>query len=374
MFRELEETYRGLLIWDDNTILLYIFIILMGTGLAKLSTYNKVNSQLKISYNQFYIYSFLIFLFFLIFRDVGTDLQMYKTIYNNCELDSSIFNNQEPGFLLLNRLLKWFDFSDTFVIGIWGGITLILYFSTIHFFSSKINVSLSIFAFGCLFYFQSFNLVRIYLASGILIYASKYLFNNELKKYLLIILLTVFIHFSAILAVIPLIFYWLYKLNHRLFYCIYFLSYLCGFVLTNFLSSIPIFARYDEYLSGGMIKGGIGFFQITINIPLLLLYYYSKNKINNTRILSIFLIYTLSSLFIGILSYRIMMLGRSLVYYNIIYIICVPYVLKGLKNYGDKNERLICTCFYIYFMWRFYQYLKEYLYFDSIMPYKFIDI
>lgn len=122
------------------------------------------------------------------------------------------------------------------------------------------------------------------------------------------------------------------------------------------------------------MKGGIGLFQIAINIPMIFLYLYSKPIIGETTILKIFFVYTLSAILIGILSYKILMLGRSLVYYNIIYILCIPYVLKQLKNIKSINYKLWYILFFIYLIWRFYQYLSEYLLLDGLMPFKFVEI
>lgn len=374
MFSNLERLYKGQLIWDDSTLLLYLAIVLFGTFFAWLSKNKSLVKDKGYAKRPFLFFSFLIFLFFLILRDVGADVPMYKIIYNNSDLDSSFFNNQEPGFLIINRILKFCSFSDTVAIGIFGFLTVYLYFISIQHFSNSINVPLAVFAYGCLYYFQSYSLIRMYLASGILLFAARYLFNFQYKKYCLIILLTIFIHYSAILAYIPVIFIYFYKKNKQLFVITYFLAFILGFIAMNFLSNIPIFARYDEYLSGGMMKGGIGLFQFAINLPVLLLFFYSKKKMKGSSILEITFVFTLSALLIGIMSYKVMMIGRSLVYYNLIFIICVPYIISYLKKSHDKNYKFINFSFYLYFFWRLYQYFSEYLLFDKIMPYKFLDI
>lgn len=255
-----------------------------------------------------------------------------------------------------------------------GVITVAMYFQSIKYSSKSINITLSVFAYGCMYYFQSYSLVRMYLASAILIYATRYLLKYQYKKYCIIIILTTLIHYSAVLAFIPVVFLYIYEHNKSLFFIVYGISLVLGFILINYLASIPIFARYDDYLSGGMMKNRIGFFQFAINVPILLIYFYCKKRLKGSSIINITFIYTLSALFIGIMSYKVMMIGRSLVYYNILYIICIPYLVKFLKDHHDRNFKLINISFYVYFYWRFYQYLSEYLLFDQIMPYKFITI
>lgn len=372
MFDNLKEIYKGILIFEEDTIYLYLFIIFSTVFLAAIGYRYRHKFKSNIFSNPFFISSFLIFALFLVLRDVGTDLPMYRLLYNNCDLDSSFFNNQELGFVTINKILKWFDLSDNFVIGIFGFVTVLLYYLSIQQNAKEINIPMSIFAYGCMYYFQSYNLIRMYLASAILIFASKYLIKGETKKYSLIVFATIFIHYSAILVYIPLVFYIIYKKKYSYFIATYILAFLIGTVLLNYLSSIPLFARYDQYISGGMMKSGIGFFQFVINIPLFLLYLYCKRRFNGVM-LDVFLIYTLSALLIGIFSYKVMMIGRSLVYYNIVFMLCIQYFIKQLKKLKDKNYIIICSAFYAYFYWRFYQYLSEYLYFDQIMPYKFLD-
>lgn len=370
----LEEIFKGRIIWDDNTIHLYFFIIISCYVLGWISQ-KKIKGFKLYSYSKSLVFiSFLIFSVFLFFRDIGTDLPMYKTIYNNINLGSGFFNSQEPGFMLLNKILSIFYLKDYVAIGILGILTIFLYYKTISENSNKICVGIAILAYGCLFYFQSYSLVRMYLASGILIYASKYLLLRRFKVYIIIVILTILIHYSAILAFIPLVFYLLYLNNKRDFIISYIIFFVISYFGANYLSSINIFARYDEYLSGGAMKGGIGLFQIAINIPMIFLYLYSKPIIGETTILKIFFVYTLSAILIGILSYKILMLGRSLVYYNIIYILCIPYVLKQLKNIKSINYKLWYILFFIYLIWRFYQYLSEYLLLDGLMPFKFVEI
>lgn len=374
MFSKLEDSYRGVLVWDENTIYLYIGIVFSCCIFASISQMMNKNRDIKIKSNFFFLLSFLVVCFFLVFRDVGADLPMYKNIYNNSDLGGDYFNGQEPGFLLLNRVLKYLNLSDSFVIGLFGFITVLLYYKSIQFFSRSINVGLAVFAFGCLYYLQSFSLIRIYLVSGIVLYASKYLVQFELKKYLIIILLTIFIHYSAVLILIPLALYWVYLKTKIYFYLSLCLIFVLGFAAINFLSSIPVFARYESYISGGVMKGGIGLMQIVINIPLFFLYYYGRHKIGNTTIMQILFVYSFSALLIGLLSYKVMMIGRSLIYYNFLFVICIPYVVRQLKIKKARYISMINVILYIYFFFRLYQYLGEYLYFDKIMPYKFIDI
>src|SRR5699024_10351989 len=73
-------------------------------------------------------------------------------------------------------------------------------------FKDKVNFTLSTFLFFTIYYFQTYNITRQWLAIAIVFFAIKYLFSNKYIKYLLIVLVASTIHSSAIitLSFIPL--------------------------------------------------------------------------------------------------------------------------------------------------------------------------
>lgn len=321
----------------------------------------------------FFLILFLFLGFFSMLRDVGTDLPMYRNIFNNADLGAEYFSGQEPGYLLLNVFFYKIGFNDFCFIALLSLATLFFVFKTIRAHSDTIDVGLAFFAFVSLYYLQSFSLIRMYLVAAILLYCSKYLFEKRYFKYLICVIGCVFLHYSAILMTLPLSLHYIYQEHRHLFWPTLLSLLIFSFVVVTKLSNVPIFSRYDEYLSGGALKTGFGFMQIAVNIPNLFFCWYARRIKIRAVYVDVLFSFSMSALLIGILSYKVLMLGRSLVYYNIIYIICVPYILYKIGRKNKQFGALMGLFYFIYLILRFIQYMNEYILLDGLMPYKFIS-
>ena len=364
-------------LWDSGTVNLYLFIFLFtcicslfvgshkyASNGGKLFRINGINS-----FPFWLVFGML--LFFLFFRDVGADLPVYRDIFEEAGRAKSFYVDQEPGYILLNQIGNALGFSSFIFIGLMGFITLFLEFQAVKENASKINVGLAILAIVALYYLQSYNLIRMYLVSAILLYFSKFLFKNELKKYAFVILLCIFIHYSAILVYIPLIFLFFYKRNRRMLIIISTVFFVGAFYFTNFLQSIPIFERYQNYLSAGLATNNIGFMQFFINVPGVLLWILLRKHKVVSDYMDVLIAFSICSLLMGLLSYKILMIGRSLVYYNVVFVICIPFAIKQLKKFSAKISFYSGIGYSLYLFYRFYDYVQSYLLLDGIMPYKF---
>lgn len=367
-------------VWDYNTIYLYFIIVIVAYIFANIS-YRKrlvsIDNEYKYRINVINKFAFtLVFLFlafFSIFRDVGTDLPTYRNIFNNANLGSAYFNSQEPGYMIINIIFNKLGFSDFGFITLISFLTLFLVFKTIYDNAYHINIGLSILAFVSLYYLQSFSLIRIYLVAAFILYSSKYLFNRQYRKYLFCILISVLFHYSAILMLLPFFLFYVYERKRSLFIPILMASCFVGFIAVGMLSRISVFTRYASYLSEGPLRSGFGYIQFAYSIPNLCLWLYARKKGFSGPYMNVLLVYSLAALLIGTLSYKVMMLGRSLVYYNILYVICIPYILYKIKTDNYKTGLFFNSLYVIYLFFRLVIYMDEYLISDGLMPYKFIQ-
>lgn len=381
MFENLAVKYKSECIWDYNTLYLYFFIVLFTYVISsiKITTSEKYTSNvhLYIKYTRNYVallISFILLFLLAIFRDVGTDLPMYRMIYDNSTNDWELFAGMEPGFLLLNSIIRLTGLSEFWGISIISFISYFLIYKTIYNNRHIINVGLSVLAFTALYYLQSFNLIRIYLAASFLLYTSKYLLIQKYKKYAICIFIAIWFHYSASVMLMPLALMYFYTKKKKLFYPILFISTIIIYYATSVLELIPTFSRYQRYLDAGTMENSIGFMQIAINIPIFILYFYARYKNFKSTYIEVLWVYGLTSLIFGLLSYKILMFGRALIYFNIIFLLCIPYIFNHLKKNHDKYYYLIYGCYVVYLFIRFYQYLSEYLVLDGIMPYRMIEL
>ena len=179
MLELLQQSYPEESYWDNNTIILYLFITALSVLFASLAQLSKKerfqNNLLKHKPNLFFLsVSFAILFVFSAFRDVGTDLPVYRNIFETVNNSDILDFGIEPGFVLINKFLNNIGLSRDAAIAFFSFITLLLIYKAIYRYGYAINWTLSIFALSALFYFQSYNLMRMYLAASIMLYASYY--------------------------------------------------------------------------------------------------------------------------------------------------------------------------------------------------------
>ena len=353
-------------LWCNGTMWLYLGMIsLVGiNGYTIQNKYIAVNTKLMLI-----IPSFCILLFFSAFRITGADTLVYKEIFvtaSRGEYNSFLI---EPGFWMLNRILSFFTNTPHSIISLISLLTLFFVYKTLSFFRYSISIGIAIFAYVSIFYFQAYNLARMYLAASFLLYSFKYLYEDKQKKYALCILIAILFHYSAILMFFPFLMYKIYKRSKIFFYISVALIFLSSFIFFEYFHLFNIFYRYSAYFD--MIEtGSFGFGQIIFHLPFFILMFLFKEKLKPKPIYDLFIVFTISSMFFSFLAYKIFILGRMLVYYNVLLIVIVPYLIKHLKSIKSKYYKSYTIMFVCYIVFRCVIYFREYLFLDQIMPYK----
>lgn len=371
--------------WSNNTAVLYFVIVITSSFFSWASNYkiqknafnrlcfvkreNGINKLLFFS-------SFLILWFFQAFSDVGTDRPVYKNIFLWSNSETTFYNSAygfssiEKGYVLLNRIIRLFTSNKTIFFAIVSFVTLFLIFSTIYYFKDRINIGASVLGYASLFYIQSFSLIRIYLASAILFYAIRYLITSKNIKYLICVVIAFFIHTSAIFMFLPFLLFFIYEKNKKISAFIvlgvFTLLYIKPNTILLFASN---FERYADYVNKGFLTSGSGIAQIIYFAPLFFIFLITRKKAEE-RYNDLFLIYTSIFLLLGILSYKIEILGRIMYYATYPYLFFIPYYLKNLKTKASRwFYSLVAICVFIYYVLRLFIYLADYCFEDGIMPY-----
>jgi transmembrane protein EpsG len=313
--------------WDLFTLFFYI-IIIFSTYTLSFFVYNTRNF-IHATRSSLYINKLPLFIIFFCFfiisalRETGTDYPVYIDIFNssNNKLEALDFGI-EPGFLAINLFVRLFTSSSQIFISIISFITTYLVFISLLRFRENINFPLSILIYSTFYYFQSFSLVRIYLASAIILYSFQYLFTKSYLKYFLFLLFSFSIHYSTILLSIPIFGLFLYRNKPFLFYLFIFILLLVTYKFSNYLIYFNLTNRYSDYLESIDKSGTFGYFQLFIHAPILIfLKIVRKKNILNSWFLDIITVFTWCSFFFGVIGYWIPTISR------VNYLITYPFIL-----------------------------------------------
>lgn len=380
MFDSIASYYVDELQWDIKTLYLYYFIVIITWVFGVFSQYTKplivthnytINkSNIKSDY---YYLIFIVLLLFSGLRCVGTDYSTYKEIFDLSVTSHSEDFLIEPGWVFLNKILKIFGLNFETVIFIFSFVTIYCVFSSIRRYAGEIYVSLALLSYATLYYLPGFNMIRMYMAASFTLCSYRYLLSGHTKKFFVFLALICFIHYSALLFFIPAIGVVLYKKHKKLFWVSFFIGWFLAFkIVLPAFPELNLIARYESYMAEDATENSVGFLQWIINIPIIFLCIYAYKKIPDSPYLPFLIVLTVCHLFIGILDYKIVMIGRSLVYYNALFIIIIPLIIKQLSEMRLRWSKFIQWTYVVYLFGRFYLYLTGYLFKDGIMPYKSI--
>lgn len=361
--------------WEPATLVLYVLIILMSFLISTFETNKCIIVNLRDKKRTIIDDVNTLLIFLILFsvsaiRDTGIDLEVYKEIFNSVNSKSSIeYYGIEKGFVLINKIIRIFTESDAIAIAIFSFVTIYLFLNTINYYRDKLVFSLAVTAYVCMFYFQSFSLVRIYLVSSIIFYNFRLLEDNKLLKYFFLIIGCFFIHASSLTLLLPLAFLKIYKNNPKYFFIAYFTCFICIYTIANQLQIFNFSARYSDYFANNEATS-IGVLQFVYYAPLFYLLYIAKVNKYNENLFSIFLVFTLSSFMFSILSYKLTVMGRLSIYYTYPFLLFMPMLIKFGKENGIRFSNYWTVFYILYLFFRFTMYFLEYAYTDGIMPYK----
>lgn len=313
----------------------------------------------------------LILWIFAVTRDyVGADYEPYYSIFNGAYYGGYASSNStiEPGFYYLNVLLNFICSYEYFGFMFFHFVILFLTYKSVTYFKNDISFPYAMLAYMVLWYFLSFNLLRICLAASIVSYSIRYLLEKRYWMYFFIILLTFNIHMSSILMVIPAFLYIVYQRYPKITY----IGLGILFIIIN--GSIDIITqyigieRYQDYLE--MESGtGIGLNLIFTYLPFIFWLWLGKKYVNK-QLWELCLVFTIFAFIVDFSGYRIIFLGRLRCYAVVPFIIYLPVLIMALQ----KAPRWIyvnnCIAIFLYLIVKYYLFLPQLYWADEIMPYK----
>lgn len=359
---------------EQSTLLLYITIIVITSilGSCTQNRFMTIGVDLKVFKKIPFIFSFFISWFFFAFAGMSNDYLEYQHIFN-----VSQFNNFrklwiEPGFALLNAIIKIFVSDPKVAIVFIKTIILILVYKVVYDYRHKVPVGMAILAYMCMAYLDAFCMIRIHLAAAVVLFAVD-LYDNFDKKIIsvLLILLAMSIHYSTFIFLFAVVSFLIYIKRNRvsvLFYLtflvIIFVSRFIAVPIINYLTSnVPILMKYGaKYTS--ITKSGSGIVQYLLHIPFLYIFYALWNHINDrkrsdNRMLLIGLIMAPFSLFFGTMGYTFEVIGRSFVFFLYIWMFVLPRYYAIQREEHKKDWLLVGSLICVLLFFRLFIYLQS---------------
>lgn len=307
---------------------------------------------------------------------VGADLNNYENIFIDIAEHSwnevpymAKIHNVEVVFAYFNKLISVFTSNPQIYISI---VATILYSAFGVFFLKYSKIPwLSI----CLFvlygsYFHSYNIMRQYLATAILLCALDGLFEKKKVKFIFSVLLALCIHTSAICCLAG---YVLFYIKPRRKHYIMLLSIILVLMLAgdNIVRWILSFTYKDYFWTLGKVsvdRGSMAFFQFFIYIIMALtIDIYSLKDGKN----EIFLIFLGISAAFATLSTASRVFSRCMYYFDWSIVILIPNIVSSLswKKTGVLKVYIYSLFILFFFIWlEFYMMTADA---DGIVPYSY---
>ncbi|BBB90120.1 MAG TPA: EpsG family protein [Methylomusa anaerophila] len=320
-----------------ETIFLYISIIIGATLFALIPTF--INSRI-LKYACLGLSFLVAWIPAAIRYGTGTDYFAYiekyyeVTFYPQTFLE--IIQGREPVFNLLNFLVKW-NFNDPqYIFVISSFLLLIFIYRMVEDQSKKINMGLAVFIFMTLFYFASYNILRQYLAMGLVFYSYKYLVEKDFFKFAFLVATASLFHLTA-LIILPM--YFLTGKYRKILLAVYIgaILMIMSFysVFLQSVTSFEIFERYSVYTPDTDRLLGLG--QIIMRLPILLpLLFYSKRIIALNKGYEAYFNFIIIDPFLGVLTYITPNANRIAFYFSLAYILLLsvfPRIFKRPYSY-----------------------------------------
>lgn len=251
---------------------------------------------------------------------------------------SQIRTNIEPSITIIMSSLKaisdkWFPL----MIMLYAIASISLKLTAIKRLSEFLPYSMLIY-FPGLFLLQDMTQIRIGMASGFLLLSIPHIINRNIKKFLVLLLLAIFFHYSA-LVFAPFYFFNSKSINKIFYSSLIITSIVLGIIHFNPFDIILKFNLgfltqiiHDQVNSQTLMKKLNIFNVITLsNVLLCIFFIFNANKIKNQYTIILTKIYSFSVIFFYFFSFTPVMAFRTSEVLNIVQIVLIPQLLYIIK-------------------------------------------
>lgn len=322
------------------------------------------------------------------FRDVsvGTDTQEYYKMYlgfeqNDLLLSLLFTSNTEPLFVFLSIISTKIG-GFQFLLFTYQFLTIFFVYLTAYKYRKYISIWLVFLIYFFLFYNASLNIMRQCLAVSYIAYITTFLFDGNNKKFIVLALLSLCIHTSAIIgAIFIFIIFRLTRYKGQKLILLSFLFFIALFLLGIFfkyavsLLSVIGIGRFGEYLTyvSGDSNSVLGITDLLLRLVFLgiSIYAYASHIINKriSLIYIFFIIVEIAMLFLGLYS---KFLYRIALYFTEFHIYFIPLIVDSGRFTFDSRNVLKFGVLSLVFIYWFY--LNIYRLSNMTVPYHIFSL
>ncbi|MGM7721161.1 EpsG family protein [Metabacillus sp. Hm71] len=345
-------------------LLFTVFII------AFLSRYVPANSaslsQVSIRPNKFLIILALVCIVLVsgLRNNIG-DTYLYMHSYEIQDFTwEYIIMNKDPGFGVLQMILKNISSDPQLLIFITALITNVLIVFTLYHYTKMIELSMYVYITSGIFT-VSMNGIRQFLAASIIFWATKYLIDGNFKRYFFIILLASTFHESA-LILIPIYFIVRRKAWTKVTYLLLGLAILIVFgfnVFSQFLFSAIEDTQYGHY--SNFDAGGANIIRVFVDLVPIIIAYLGRDKLRKLWPKSDIIVnMSVIGLLFMIIATQNWIFARFNIYFSLYNLILISWIIYLFKK---SNKKFVYYCLLICYLMYFYyeQVISLNLYYTS---------
>lgn len=205
-----------------------------------------------------------------------------------------------------------------------------------------------------MFYNMTLNVLRNGMAFAIILWGLKYIREQKLVKYLVVIFIAYQFHNTAVIAIVPYFVYYFFNRNNSSYsiikkISIVFITMIIVVVFTQLSSGLTSYnlinGRYDLYTQSGT-NGGFLIHLVLTCVPLIVLYVIQNDKDDIDH--DVFESYLLIATILGLMNKKLAYLSRITLYFDIYFIISIPFIISHGRLFKYKNINLNIVIIYIY--------------------------
>lgn len=283
---------------------------------------------------------FTLIMFSVLRYEYGNDYTSYLSSYQLIHSGYQLFNN-EQAFYYLNRIMPSFQLMISAISVLYLVLVYILIIKNVD--KKYYFVSMFLLLFNPYVFLMSLSNIRQTLAICLFIVAVNFIYKRKLIPYVAIVLLASLIHNSAILL-LPVYFIASSKpLRKRTIYITIIgvsVLLLSPTIIYELISYVLSFFDNNNYSSYFNAMVGSSIYSLIFAAILFLYVILNINKLSDKQMFysKLYLISTI----LGLLAFKLNMLGRVQEYFELFSIVAIPSIMYAIKqNNGNNDSRIL---------------------------------
>lgn len=325
-----------------NILVVISYIIILNSFFIRFKT--KLNLGLKNSFFASVLFFVLLIMFafhnYSLFPDLPDYINYFEIISRTKwgelgNLNSVIDIKFDYGFIFLDKILSYIISNQTIyflVLGfliLWPMKILIMKYSLLPIFSILLYFTYS--------YYENLNLIRQFLALGILIYSIPCLVNKKYIRFLLFVLIAATFHQTAIIFCLLLVLNFSESFGKTIFVLGLSLVFILPLKETLIISGAKYLRGYESYLNFMYNSSNSTPLFINLSLLIIILFFWIKYKISYSGVNKVFINMIMLSTLVEISRFGLFgVFGRINIYFMPAFFILLPNLIYKQKNVAIK--------------------------------------